>query len=69
MLSTVLIVILVGLSIWIYLGGPMPNILSSQSRERAIVSAWLLLSRHVQDDDVREKINELLPLLLRQRKP
>lgn len=65
MATTILIVALVGLALWLYLGGPTPGLLSSRTRDKAIISAWLVLRRYVADDLVRQKLDELLPLLLR----
>jgi len=67
MLSTILIVALVGLAVWLYLGGPMPNLLPRKTREELLLNAWLLLRRQIQDEAVRQKLDELLPLLLREK--
>lgn len=66
MISTVLIVVLVGLAVWLYLGGPMPDILPQRQRAQAIIAAWMVLRTRVTDIEVRTKLDELLPLLLRE---
>jgi len=67
MISTVLIVLLFGLSVWLYLGGPMPNLLPKKTREELLLNAWLILRRQIDDQAVRQKLDELLPLLLKEK--
>lgn len=66
MITTILIVLLVGLSVWLYLGGPMPNLIPKQQRARTIILAWMALRSHISDETVRSKLDELLPLLLKE---
>lgn len=69
MITTILIVLLVALSVWLYLGGPMPNLLPKRQRAQAIILAWMALRNHVADENVRAKLDELLPLLLKDGQP
>lgn len=69
MLSTIIIVALVAVAVWLYLGGPTPNLLPKPARTKAIITAWLLVREHVRDPEVRQKLDELLPLLLKDAQP
>lgn len=67
MFTTVLIVLLVGFSLWLALGGPVPNLLPAKSRSKAIVLAWMSLRSFVKDPEIRARLDELLPLLLKEQ--
>lgn len=65
MVVTIFIVLLVAFALWMALGGPLPNLLPKKQRSQAILVAWMALRGYVHDAEMRKKLDELLPLLLR----